>query len=751
MSTEIKLPPSPTTPSNGSQKNPPTAAKAVETPPKKEAETATSSLSSSKTDLSSAIIAVLVYAFIGLGVAWYYWGREAIQKNWFYIAGGVLAVLVIASLPATRRRYAQATAQWRIGATLLISTTATLAFIVFVFLFEPDTQAAFLRLVFIMVVCSLPAVMYYLFIATKKYSLLNEFIMNLGRLGLLYPSRVPQSLVCAGLKGETEGQRRKRVKTYLQKFESVYGKVPTNLSTFVLKPTETSKDDDDDGYDGDDGKTDGSGFSDIFTFDTTLPVLIATLLIALGWLITLPPWDGRLNLFNRAQTEQLATAIETQSNKAGIDPTQAQTAQAQTAQAATGQQAEGGKEAKPEEKVDRWLGVFSPVQSPVRFAFIGAYFFGLQLLFRRYVRRDLRASAYVSISLRIILAMIGIWVVSAAVKIAPNDWLVNKDGGHVMSDNTLLVLGFVIGVFPRVAWQVVETILKRTASVVLPSLRTQLPVSDLDGLTVWHEARFEEEDIENIPNMATADIVDLMISTRVPPDRIIDWVDQAILYTHLGPESEKSTNARVILRSHGIRTASALVEDYNLSELHADRDAFENIIPAGDGRKYMRSLVDAVGTNPNLKLIQTWRGLLPHTHDGPAPNPNETKPEANAAKPESANAATQGASFVTPGPAAQGQTTAAAGNGHVPVREQKSSDEPKPMPEDRPEPTLAGGQESTEEQEPDAVEDKKEEPDTVTSEDAPANKPEEDAALNEPEVAEARPVVRKSAWATIHA
>ena len=66
-----------------------------------------------------------------------------------------------------------------------------------------------------------------------------------------------------------------------------------------------------------------------------------------------------------------------------------------------------------------------------------------------------------------------------------------------------------------------------------------MPVSDLDGLTVWHEARLEEEDIENIPNMATTEIVDLMLSTRFPPDRIIDWVDQAIFFTHLGPDEEE--------------------------------------------------------------------------------------------------------------------------------------------------------------------------------------------------------------------
>ncbi len=107
--------------------------------------------------------------------------------------------------------------------------------------------------------------------------------------------------------------------------------------------------------------------------------------------------------------------------------------------------------------------------------------------------------------------------------------------------STLLLIGFVIGVFPRIAWQFVQGAFKalmrmlRLSDKILPSMESELPVSDLDGLTVWHEARLEEEDIENIPNMATTEIVDLMLRTRFPPDRIIDWVDQAILLTHLGP------------------------------------------------------------------------------------------------------------------------------------------------------------------------------------------------------------------------
>ena len=61
-----------------------------------------------------------------------------------------------------------------------------------------------------------------------------------------------------------------------------------------------------------------------------------------------------------------------------------------------------------------------------------------------------------------------------------------------------------------------------------------MPLNRLDGLTVWHETRLE--DIENVHNMATADIVDLLVDTRIPADRVIDWIDRAILLTQLGQQ-----------------------------------------------------------------------------------------------------------------------------------------------------------------------------------------------------------------------
>jgi hypothetical protein len=102
--------------------------------------------------------------------------------------------------------------------------------------------------------------------------------------------------------------------------------------------------------------------------------------------------------------------------------------------------------------------------------------------------------------------------------------------------------------------------------------------------------------------MATACVVDLLLNTRIPPDRLIDWVDQAILYTAIGTAEEQLTR-RAKLRACGIRTASALVDVYWRTSNPALLEM------STDERVPLEVTVAALSTNPNLKVIQRWRGL----------------------------------------------------------------------------------------------------------------------------------------------
>jgi hypothetical protein len=91
-------------------------------------------------------------------------------------------------------------------------------------------QLIALRSVILVTVCLLPAVMWFLFIATRKASLLVSFLASLYRLGLLTPS--PRSSSASPAADPAHDQR---LMSYLQKFESVYGRLPQSARDGVLK------------------------------------------------------------------------------------------------------------------------------------------------------------------------------------------------------------------------------------------------------------------------------------------------------------------------------------------------------------------------------------------------------------------------------------------------------------------------------------------------------------------------------------
>jgi hypothetical protein len=466
-------------------------------------------------------------------------GKAFIEQRAWQIGLGYGALVVVFGVWIW---FLGTTAQKRDAVIFFVVISLLLVAIGMVLLFPLNKQVLVFRAVFLAVVCLLPALIYYLFITTRKVGIFNDYFINLWRLGLLKPHPVAPG----GTPADAESECRLRRLNYVHKFESLYGPVPTNLEqalmgngnplAVLVKP--------------DFRRSAALGIAEIFTVHTAIPVILATVLIFLGWLIALPPIG-----FNVPQSEF-------------------------------------------------WKIAFDVNQSPITYAFLGAYFYCLQMLFRRFLLEDLRKSAYVAVSLRIILAVIGTWAAITAISAI-----------KVVDPNYLVVVGFVIGVFPLIVWQFIQGAFKSLLgtlrlSIVLPSLESALPVSDLDGLTTWHQARLQEEDIENVPNMASADIVDLMIGTRFSPERIISWVDQAILYTHLGPEGKSSPSQRDQLRRQGIQTATALIEAFEKAQApgRSDNKTVEEILSTASG-SHVRCLIDAIKTEPNLDLIWKWRGI----------------------------------------------------------------------------------------------------------------------------------------------
>jgi hypothetical protein len=494
-----------------------------------------------------ATLLIGVLFWVGLGLFWALrneTARDFLGRWWWAFTIGFALITGWLLYRVVQRWYVKAAAPKQTALVVFVVIPLLLISIGGVGFLSRPYQVVVLRVVFLIAVCLLPALIYYLFIASRQISLLNDYFLNLARLGLLERRPVAD---------DARAECRVRVLNYVQKFEALYGPLPPELENGLAEA--------------DDPlavlvtpqwrRSVSSGIVKIFTAETAIPVVLATVLTAVGWLLALPP-----------------TGID--GDWVGTSP------------------------------ISLWTNAFIIQETPVIYAFLGAYFFSLQMLFRRYVREDLRKSAYLAVALRIILAVVGTWAAVTAI---------TSTGQIDPNSKYLLVIGFVIGVFPRIAWQFIQgaskaLMRKLQMSAVLPSMESRLPLSDLDGLTVWHEARLEEEDIENVPNMASAEIVDLMISTRFPPERIIDWVDQAILFTYLGPDkkdaAEQDSSRRELLRRQGIRTATSLIHAFDSSQERDDNGVVEKILSDASG-SHIRSLLDAIGTDSNVSLVCAWR------------------------------------------------------------------------------------------------------------------------------------------------
>lgn len=155
----------------------------------------------------------------------------------------------------------------------------------------------------------------------------------------------------------------------------------------------------------------------------------------------------------------------------------------------------------------------------LKFSFLGAYTFILQMLVRRFFQSDLRPSAYAHSMLRIVVVLI---TVAALYQVLPHD-----------NPRTECAAAFIVGFFPLVGMQALQRAAAASMRTVVPSLNQPYPLNQIDGLTIWYEARLLEVGIEDMQSLATANFVDVILHTRVPVGRLVDWVDQAHLFLQL--------------------------------------------------------------------------------------------------------------------------------------------------------------------------------------------------------------------------
>jgi len=235
----------------------------------------------------------------------------------------------------------------------------------------------------------------------------------------------------------------------------------------------------------------------------------------------------------------------------------------------------------------------------IRFGFLGAYFYSVQMLVRRYFQNDLKASAYLNATMRVVVVGLLTWTV---------DLVFDTQSPAFRS-----TLAFTIGVFPDVGWKALQTAFSVPLRPLVRSLEQPYPLSDLDGLNVWYEGRLLEEGIEDMQNLATCNLVDVMLNTRIPVERLIDWIDQSILYLHLGmPDKDAPKSPREQLRRYGIRSATDLEDAFCTARGgngdEADRIAkLDQLLNRPDEPSVLRTILATLRREPNLAYVRAWR------------------------------------------------------------------------------------------------------------------------------------------------
>jgi len=246
---------------------------------------------------------------------------------------------------------------------------------------------------------------------------------------------------------------------------------------------------------------------------------------------------------------------------------------------------------------------------PVNYGFIGVYLFSLNFLFRRYVQSDLGPVAYSNVNLRLITTFI--WSMLLWNIFSPED----KDFTNVN------ILAFAVGVFPDVGLQWLIKKLQAITTSGVPDQSKNYPLSQISGITIWIESRLLEEDIENVQNLATANLPELLLQTNYPLGRLIDWIDQAILQTHLiaykkRPE-DSATSVADDLKLNGITTASGFLAYFDNPSLRKDGEPGQ-----------LARLASEIRTETNLYHINAWHATYP---ERPSDTLVPTQPFNNAA------------------------------------------------------------------------------------------------------------------------
>jgi hypothetical protein len=259
--------------------------------------------------------------------------------------------------------------------------------------------------------------------------------------------------------------------------------------------------------------------------------------------------------------------------------------------------------------------VMRPVEpwATLQFGFFGAYAFAVSMLVRRFYQGDLRPSAYAAVVLRIVVVLVILAVLHQL-------FAITTTGGSA-SLAVQYVTAFVVGFFPLAGLQALQRIAAKALRVVVPTMSPEYPLDQIDGLNIWYEARLIEEGVEDMQNLTTVNLVDVILHTRAPVGRLIDWIDQAFLLIHLNPVNRKQLKdargsvqpdagaaaTRVALRRIGIRSATDLIRAFAPGDGAPPVLSLDALAECGLDKHQIACLTRLLAAEAGLDPVWNWK------------------------------------------------------------------------------------------------------------------------------------------------
>ncbi len=227
----------------------------------------------------------------------------------------------------------------------------------------------------------------------------------------------------------------------------------------------------------------------------------------------------------------------------------------------------------------------------VFFGWMGAYIYSVQIIYRRFLSYDLTPSVYIFVANRFFLAL----VVGSIMGIALGTF--SRAAGMPFDVNmvTVYIVTFFVGFFPEQGINWISATAKKALRQT-QAIAKEKSLSDVEGLSIWHQGRLRQEGIENAQNLATADVLNLVVNTSFSVSQVIDWVDQAILLVYASPSQFEA------LENIGLRCASDVLtaagDEKHLDQLAQAAQLDKNVV---------RMLHLALQSAPNIGLVARFR------------------------------------------------------------------------------------------------------------------------------------------------